>query len=80
VNASWEGARSLGHAVFAAADGNHDGSLTSGEFQAAITRSVQVVFKSADFNQDAKLSEEEASLAMNKLVHFVALPQPFSVN
>lgn len=76
VNASWEGARTIGHSVFAAADGNHDGFLTSAEFQGAVDRSVQVVFKTADSNKDDKLSQDEAALAMSKVVHSLAMPNP----
>lgn len=80
LNASWEGARSIGHSVFTSADANNDGALTNGEFQGVIERSLQVAFKSADGNKDGKLSESEASMAISRVAHNLAMPEAISVD
>jgi Ca2+-binding EF-hand superfamily protein len=66
--ATWEGVRSLGRQAFAAADGNHDGYLSTSEFEGALTGSAKAVFSMADANKDGRLTESEAASAMNPAV------------
>lgn len=75
-DASWKGVRALGYKAFAAADGDGDDHLSSGELQGALVDAAQSVFSVADRDRDGKLSQDETSMALGDLVRRLGIPQP----
>jgi|GEM_PF-2077741 len=72
--ASWEGARSLGHAAFQSTDTNRDGKLNLEEFRAALDAPTRLAFNASDRNNDGALTETEAAVAMSRFVRSLGLP------
>jgi Ca2+-binding EF-hand superfamily protein len=75
VAASFQGVQAAGRGVFASADADKDGYLTSGEFTGKIESSAQSVFQLVDANKDGKLSEAEAASVMSSVARILGVPR-----
>lgn len=70
-----QGAQALGRQIFAAADADHDQSLSRSEFAQAVSASAEPVFQMFDTNKDGRLTELEAAAAINAAGLRLGLPE-----